>query len=79
MPKLVRTERQQKDLNFRAYVEKNMVLQGIDTKPELAKRMGICHSTLYRKLQQPDYFTTKELRSLFKVLHFSNEEKAEVL
>lgn len=78
MPKLAQTEEQTKDLILRSLVDKNMVLRGIRTKPELAKRIGRSHTALYDKLANPEKFTVLELRRLFKVLHFTEEERRSI-
>jgi len=79
MPKLAKSEEEQRNLEFRALVEKNMVLQGVDTKPELAQRIGRSSTALYRKLRAPGTFTVEELRRLYKILHFTKEEKEVLL
>ena len=40
----------------------------------LSKRSGIAFSTLYRRLRQPENFTLRELYSINKLIHFSDEE-----
>ena len=42
---------------------------------KLAKLTGIPVSTLYYKMQNPTTFNIGELRTIFRVLRYKNEEK----
>jgi len=48
-----------------------MVLVGISTK-ELAKRLGIDESTLYRKIQNDGSFTRSEINQMIEILGIEN-------
>lgn len=45
------------------------------TKKELAKRMPMSASTLYKRFDNPGDFRRKELVRIFKVLQMSEEDK----
>lgn len=79
MPKLQKTEAQEKDQLLRALIEKNKVLQGIRNNETLAKKLRVCPKTVYNKLDRPETFTLKELRQLCTVLHFTEDEKKEIM
>ena len=45
-----------------------LVLAGISAK-ELAKKLGINESTLYRKINEDGRFTRKEINDMISILH----------
>ncbi|WP_130861465.1 helix-turn-helix domain-containing protein [Bacilliculturomica massiliensis] len=79
MPKLKERQDEKQDRLFAAFLAKNMALRQISSQDEIAKMLGINRSTLNYKLKNPDRFTRKELRSLFKMLGFTDEEKSQVV
>lgn len=61
-----------------SYVASKLILYGYN-KHELAILIGFSHASLYKKLNDPEGFTLKELRRLFTVLKFTDEEKLNVI
>jgi hypothetical protein len=49
------------------------------TKEELAVKLSMCPASLYNKLNKPDSFTVKELRTLFDTFSFTQEEKLNII
>ena len=49
------------------------------TKQELAVMLSMCPASLYNKLNKPDSFTVKELRKLFEIFSFTQEEKLNII
>lgn len=79
MPKLKERPEEAQDRMFRALVAKNMELCGIHEQKELATRIGIGETAMVYKMQEPDKFRRKELRRIFQVLKFTEEEKGQVV
>lgn len=79
MPKLREPPETKQDKLFLALIEKNKVLCGIYEDQELAARLGIDRKTMRNKLREPDRFTRRELRRLFNILRFTEEEKSLVV
>ena len=73
------TDEQKKRKLLLAYLAKNKMLCGIPDDKTLALRLHMHPSTLCRKLKSANGFTESELRRMFKVLCFSDEEKAAVM
>jgi hypothetical protein len=48
-------------------------------KCELAILVGISHTAMYDKLAHPDKFVMREIKSLFKILKFTDQEKLDFL
>ena len=67
MPRLKATERDLEDRRTKSIIRKYQELEGL-SDPELAKRLGIGGSTLYRRMSDPSYMTLRELRILCKKL-----------
>ena len=67
MPRLKATERDLEDRRTKSIIRKYQELEGL-SDPELAKRLGIGGSTLYRRMRDPSYMTLRELRILCKAL-----------
>lgn len=78
MPKLKESEDEKTDKLFKGIVAKNMVLCGYHTNKDLAPKMYMHINTLNYKMNDPDRFDRKELKRLFRLLKFSEEEKAQV-
>lgn len=53
-------------------IEKGMNVDG------LASKTGIHRSSIYRKMNKPENFTVKEVRSIKETLMLTNEEAAEI-
>lgn len=79
MPKLKERPEQKQNKMFTALLKKNMELSGITEYQELAGRIGINKTTMCYKLKEPDKFTRRELRKIFCILKFSDEEKSAVM
>ncbi len=79
MPKLRDTQEERQDKLFKALVAKNMMLCGCKNNRELAARLHIGEKAFYLKIKNPDRFTRKELRRLFSLLKFTEEEKGQVI
>jgi hypothetical protein len=61
-----------------ALIAKYLVVHGY-TKPNLAVLLSMSTASLYNKLNNPNMFTLKELRRLFEVLKFSQDEILDVI
>ena len=72
------TKQPDKRTNLNASVAKYLVLYGY-SKPELAVMLSMSTASLYNKLNNPDKFTLREIRRLFDVLKFKQEEKLDVI
>ncbi|WP_206460210.1 hypothetical protein [Anaerovorax sp. IOR16] len=79
MPKLKERPEVTQDKQLQGKIAEKMVINGIDTQNELAERLGIHRTTLICKLADPDKFSRRELRRLFTILKFSDEEKGAVM
>ncbi len=79
MPKLKDSPEVAQDKLFKALVAKNMTLCGYNHNNELAPRMYMHERTFNYKLVNPDKFTRKELRRLFSLLKFTEQEKGMVI
>jgi len=78
MPKLKERPEVTQDKLFRGLISKYMIISGYDVQ-ELADKLHIHRVTLHRKLKNPDSFTRGELRRLFQILKFTDEEKGLVM
>ncbi len=67
-----------KSHRFKSILRNARERNGIESQGELLERSGIKPSTFYDHLREGD-FTWKELRMLFKVANFTNEEILEVM
>ena len=79
MPKVKEPITEKQDKLFKGLVAKNMVMCGYSHNNELAPKMHMHQKTFNYKLDDPDRFTRKELRRLFTILKFSEEEKGAVI
>lgn len=79
MPKLKERPEEKQDRLFKALVAKNMTLCGYEYNTELAIKLRMGRKTLGQKLASPDRFTRKELRRLFDLLEFSEDEKGAIM
>ena len=79
MPRLKESQEQKQDILFKALIAKNMTLCGIKYNNDLAIKMHMGRKALGYKLEDPDKFTRKELRRLFLLLKFTEEEKGKVI
>ena len=74
MPKLKLSKTELQDRTLVGSIENRMRIQGIDKK-ETAERAGFKKSTFYYRLKHPETFDIGELRRVFTVLHYPDEEK----
>ena len=79
MPKLKDLPEAKQDALFKGYVAKNMVICGYRHQNDLAPKMYMHERTFNYKMANPDRFTRKELRRLFTLLKFTEEEKGLVI
>lgn len=79
MPKLKERPESKQDKLFQALLSKNMKICGYDRIEDVAERLQIHKVTLGYKVRDPDKFTRRELRRLFSILKFSQEEKSQVM
>ncbi|WP_206460393.1 helix-turn-helix domain-containing protein [Anaerovorax sp. IOR16] len=79
MPKLKEHPEIMQDKQLRGKVAEKMSVLGYDNKADVAERLGINPRTFYYKLADPDKFSRRELRRLFQILKFSDEEKSAVV
>ncbi len=75
MPRLKLSSMDARHTRFRAAVQHQMVLYGIDTLMDLEKRCGMAHTTMARRMKNPDTFSNGELRKLYNVLRFTDEQR----
>ncbi len=78
MPKIAITDEEKQNRVVRSIIAKNMELYGI-TEEELAIKCRFTTQTLRNKKKRPETFTLKELRTLCRTLHVSNEDKMLIL
>lgn len=79
MPKLKENEDAKKERMFKGLVAKNMAFCGYQHNNELAPAMHMHEQTLNYKLADPNKFTFKELKLLFKTLKFTDEDKYQII
>lgn len=75
MPRLTVSKDEEMNRTLRGSIKYAQECQGMDVC-KLSKLTGIPKSTLYRKIRNPDCFTVRELRTVFKVLKYGEEDKA---
>lgn len=75
MPRLKQAVNESRVARFKAAVRQQMVMYGISSIGDLAERCGATAPTFYRKIKDPDRFTQGELRKLYNVLHFTDEQR----
>ena len=64
------SEKEQQDQQIKALIAKNATYLGIKNNEDMAKRIGVSRTTMYKKLEHPETFTVKEIRRLAKILNF---------
>lgn len=74
MPKLKPSKAEMQDRTLVGSIENRMRIQGTDKKGT-AKQAGIAESTFYHRLNHPETFTLREIRRIFTVLHYPDDEK----
>lgn len=75
MPRLKQNPTDARHTRFRAAIQHQMVLYGIDCLTDLADRCGMNARTLYRKMKDPEGFSSGELRKLYNVLRCTDEQR----
>lgn len=79
MPKLRESPKEAQNRLFGAYVAKNMKLCGISGQRELAMMIGMSEGAMIYKMKDPEKFRGGELRELFRILKFTEQEKGQVM
>lgn len=74
MPRLAVSQDEQMNRVIRGSIKNGIELQGMDV-PKVSKLTGIPESTLYQRLQYPGNFRVCELRLIFKVLRYKEDDK----
>ena len=75
MPRsMVRNIPEEQNCIFRGSIKNLMEIRHTDV-PGLARKADMAESTLYGKIRDPEKFTLRELRSLYKALQVPDEEK----
>ncbi len=77
MPKLKPSKTEMQNRELVASMEKQMRIRGLGKK-ETAKRAGFKESTFYYRLKHPETFDVGELRRIFAVLHYPDDEKGRI-
>lgn len=78
MPRIPPSENEMKNRILIGSIENRMRIMGYD-KREVAKKSGFAESTFYYRLRQPETFSLRELRVVFKVLRYPAEEAEKIL
>lgn len=78
MPRLKPSQTELKAIEFRASINRYLLLRGMNKK-DLAKRTGIPESTLHRHLREQEKFSLSEIRRIRDVLNMPHEEIAKVI
>lgn len=79
MPRLRDSPEAMQDKLFAGIVAKNRIICGFKDDIQLAMALCINIRTFRYKMHDPDRFSRKELRQLFRLLKFSEEEKSQVM
>lgn len=79
MPKLKENEQEKKNRLLAAYISKYMTLYGYKNIDDLAIKWHMKRSTAYNRLKNPSKINLGEIRILFDVLHFTDEERLSVM
>ena len=74
MPKVKESPEKARITLFKATLSKYLSLRGI-TKEKLASCLLMSRSTFWDKLNNPDMFRLGEIRQLFSLLEFSEEDR----
>lgn len=77
MPKMLVNKTEEKNRILRGSIKNAKEIQGMNV-PMLAKQTRIPESTLYAKIREPDTFTIRELRLVWKALKYTDVEKERV-
>lgn len=78
MPKLKKSEEEQKNVLTRAYIAKNMTLYNLSDE-QVAIKLRCTKRTFQNKKKRPETFTLGELRKLCIVIKLSEEEKSLIM
>lgn len=76
MPRLKATERELEDRRTKSIIKKYQALENL-SDTELAVRLGIGGSTLYKRMRNPEFMTLREIRILCKAL--DDHDRVELL
>lgn len=68
---------EEKNRIIRGSIKEAQELRGMNVA-KISLLTGIPQSTLYQRIQHPERFTVGELRAVFKVLRYKEEEKIHI-
>ena len=68
MPRIRQNAQQYLESDFRKALNHCMVDAGLDSKKDVAEMAGIPHTTLCKRIREPDTMTVSEMRRLFLVV-----------
>lgn len=68
MPRIRQNAQKYAENDFRKALHHSMVDAGLDSRKDVADAAGIPHSTLCKRINQPDTMTVREMRMLFPVV-----------
>lgn len=68
MPRIRQHAQKYAENDFRKALRHSMVDAGLDNQREVANASGIPHSTLCKRIREPDTMTVSEMRRLFAVI-----------
>lgn len=74
MPKVAVSVLETKNRVARGSIKNALEVQGMSVE-KLSALTGIPKSTLHSKIREPEKFNVREMRLVFKALHFPAEEK----
>lgn len=79
MPKVTLTEKQKKQELLKRYIKAGLALTGIETYQKLAGLLLMSERALHNKMSGKSEFRHSELSTLFRVLHFDDQEILDVV
>ena len=68
-----------KNKQLKANIDYSLEYYGLKEKQKLAKEIGMSRASLYNKLKDPNRFTLGELRKIAVVLHWDEENTADII
>lgn len=77
MPRLAVSKEEEMNRVIRGSIKGSIELQGMNVA-KLSKLTGVPAPTLYQKIREPERFTVRELRAIFRVLRYSEEDKERI-
>lgn len=68
MPRIRQNAQLYQENDFRKALSHCMVDAGLDSKKDVAAMAGIPHTTLCKRIREPDTMTVSEMRKIFRVI-----------